>query len=403
MNKLLKWVLVTVVVTSVLVQTAGAQGWGSPVRISDGGSTGWWYPQVAVEDDYVHVVWRDAAATFTQYRRSTNSGGTWDSIKTLIYAGGGGSYNPHVAVSGQYVHVVWKGQQIPYARSTDYGATFANAVDLASHTSTWIPDVAAYGSKVYVIWEDETNDDIYLRRSTDNGANWLASQNLTSADSNEHDMIRVAAYGDNVYIVWAQQDAIDDEDVMFIRSTDSGVNWSAPVTLWNDTSGMRDVSVAAYGSNVYVLRDDSTNGPLQRKSTDSGASFGVSTSIGNGDDRQPEVDATAAYTNNGCNVYLHDSDNGLYVSTGPGTQQKIGTYSPSTSACMADIGANDTNDMHVVYNSQDGSGNQQIYQYHYPSSPPGVPTVSEWGLIVMAVLLLTVGAIVILRRRRVAT
>jgi hypothetical protein len=265
--------------------------------------------------------------------------------------------------------------------------------------------VATYGSKVYVIWVDAITDDIYLTRSTNDGTSWLASQNLTVADSNEHDMIRVAAYNNNVYIVWAQSDTVDDEDVVFIRSTDSGVTWSAPFILWNNTGSARDVSVAAYGSNVYVVMDDSTIGPLQRKSTNSGASFGAPTSIGNGDDRQPEVDATAAYTGNGCNVYL--SSLGIYVSTGPGTQQNIGTISPSTNSCQADIGANDTNDMHVVYNSWDGSNKHQIY-YCYSSSPPGpgggdIPTVSEWGLIIMAALLMAAGAVVILRRRRVAT
>ena len=34
------------------------------------------------------------------------------------------------------------------------------------------------------------------------------------------------------------------------------------------------------------------------------------------------------------------------------------------------------------------------------SPPPDIPTVSEWGLIIMAVLLVTAGAVVIMRRRR---
>jgi len=403
MNKLLKLILVIVAVITVCVQTTDANSWSGPVLISDGSSTGWCYPQVAVDGEYVHVVWRNDAAYTTQYRRSTDNGSEWNSIKTLIYAGGG-SYYPHVAASGQYVHVVWKGNKIAYCRSTDYGATFANGIDLAaSQISPWLPDVAAYGENVYVVWIEAgvAAEDIYLTRSTDNGATWSAPQNLTAGDSVQHDNVRVAAYNNNVYVVWTQDDTVNNEDVMFMRSTNLGVNWSSPITLWNNTGSSRDVSIAAYGSNVYVTTDNSTTGPLQLKSTDSGASFGTSTSLGNGDDRQPEVDATAAYTSYGCNVSLRSSNNGIYVSTGPGTEQKIGTINPSTNSCMADIGANDTIDMHVVYNSRDGSGNHQIYHYHYPSTTGG-PTVTELGMIIMTLGLLTIGAYVIMRRQRVA-
>ncbi len=43
-----------------------------------------------------------------------------------------------------------------------------------------------------------------------------------------------------------------------------------------------------------------------------------------------------------------------------------------------------------------------IFGHEEPEPPAIVPTVSEWGLIIMAVLLLAAGAVVIVRRRRVA-
>jgi hypothetical protein len=212
---------------------------------------------------------------------------------------------------------------------------------------------------VYVVWWDETDNHIYLRRSTNDGASWLTEQNLGTTDFDGD--LRIAAYANNVYLTWTKNPGAV-ADIMFMRSTDSGVTWSTPVVLWSHFGSSNDISIAAYESNVYV-NQQYEGGPKQRKSTDSGASFGSSTSLGNGDLRQPEVDATAAYTSYGCTVYLRDF---IYVSTGPGTEQKLTGYT-SSATCMADIGANDTGDMHVVYNSEDGSGNDQIYYLHYSS------------------------------------
>lgn len=50
----------------------------------------------------------------------------------------------------------------------------------------------------------------------------------------------------------------------------------------------------------------------------------------------------------------------------------------------------------------DAATSQWIFAHEEPQNPATIPTVSEWGLIVLAAILLAAGAVVIVRRRRVA-
>lgn len=68
-------------------------------------------------------------------------------------------------------------------RSTDKGATFENIINLSNNIgSTGEISVVASGNNVYVAWADFhiTDIEIHYRRSTDNGATFEDTVNLSS-------------------------------------------------------------------------------------------------------------------------------------------------------------------------------------------------------------------------------
>ncbi len=125
---------------------------------------------------------------------------------------------PDVAASGSNVYVVWNDLdaggpfRIRFRRSTDEGRTFEDAVDLSNPTarsSSGRPRVAASGSDVFVIWEDTSGSvpgspDIFFRRSIDGGQSWDSPVDLSETPYafSAHPAIAVA--GPNVYVVWEE-------------------------------------------------------------------------------------------------------------------------------------------------------------------------------------------------------
>ncbi len=339
---------------AVLPFQVRADGWEPRVEISSG-TSGWWYPQVAVQGNYVHVVWRDAAGLTVQYRRSTDGGTTWDPIQTLHSTGG--TPFPRIAVSGPYVHVVWgaEASAVTYCRSTDYGATFSAKNTIGTG---YLPDVAVEGQYVYVAWGNA--GDVYFRRNTSNGMliAWdFITQRFTTDGLNSD--IRVAASSQRAYVAWIKSGS-PNNSVLFRRSNaDWAATWTDPaLTLW--TTGTASISITAYGTNVFVDKSAAApQGPVQRKSTDSGATFAAAVSIGAGTDKQPEVHASSAYTGNGANVYFRSAS--LYVSTGTAAETLIGATIAPTGA---DIGANDDGNMHVACGARDAADLKDKIYYH---------------------------------------
>ncbi|MBU0640341.1 MAG: hypothetical protein KKB50_15870 [Planctomycetes bacterium] len=330
---------------------AQAEDWEGPTLLSSG--TNWGKPRVAVSGDYVHVVWQDYGVSTLQYRRSTDGGDTWEPIVTMPTSGV--VHNPAIAASGSYVNIVYRGSShnIYLFRSTNNGTSFSAAI-LVGGGSAYEPDVAAAGPRVYVIWLTYyPTYDLYYTWSSD-GENFESVVNLTNTSIEER-CARIAAYNTSVYIAFTTRQTSNSTDyAMFLRSTNNGVNWWVPAVLWTATMPTFDaVAVAAHASNVYVDRDNAApNGPAQKMSTNNGAAFGGSVWLGAGNDGQPEVSASAAYTANGCSAYTRGYN--IYVSTGPGTETMIGTGD------NPDIGANDDGDMHVVCELDD-----QIQYYRY--------------------------------------
>ena len=71
----------------------------------------------------------------------------------------------HIAKEGNNVYVVWSEgagahRDVYFKRSTNNGASFGSTVNLSNDdTFSEIPDIAVVGDNVYVVWDDASSDE----------------------------------------------------------------------------------------------------------------------------------------------------------------------------------------------------------------------------------------------------
>src|SRR5918995_553711 len=149
--------------------------------------------------DSVYIVWSEQDSDIMFKRNAISFDPTINLSNTA-----GRSLEPSVAASENNVHVVWTddiqgNREILYRRSTDGGASFGGTVNLSNTAGfSASPAVAVSGfQNVYVVWMDHSlgNFDILFRGSTDDGASFGGTVNLTNT-SGRSDRPAVAAFGD---------------------------------------------------------------------------------------------------------------------------------------------------------------------------------------------------------------
>jgi len=145
---------------------------GSPIRISTNTGQSEW-PSVAASGSYVYVAWHDSTPVSGSggnyevwLRVSSNNGGSFGS-PIRISANTYPSIVPSVAADGTYVYVAWHdstpvsgsgGNYEVWLRvSSNNGGSFGSPIRISTNTyGSSYSSVAAYGSYVYVAWEDYT-------------------------------------------------------------------------------------------------------------------------------------------------------------------------------------------------------------------------------------------------------
>jgi hypothetical protein len=171
-----------------------------------------------------------------------------------------------VAISGANIYIVWQeDSDISLARSTDDGASFGASVNISNNLGLSAqPHVAVSGSRVYVVWTDDTGtlssaSNVFFATSNDNGATFGAALNVSMG--NFSDRPNIAVSGANVYLTWQEDDNFFAPDVLFARSTDNGATFAAPVNLSNNGGVSLNSQLAAAASTIYVVWDDDTGNP----------------------------------------------------------------------------------------------------------------------------------------------
>jgi len=193
-----------------------------------------------------------------------------------------------IASSGSVVHVVWwdfrdGNMEIYYKRSPDGGISWSADTRLTNNSSESVdPSVAVSDPLVHVVWYDyrDTNYQIYSKRSPDGGISWEADTRLTINDAQSYSP-SVAASGSVVHIVWEDTRDLNHE-IYYKRSTDGGISWEADTRLTNHNAASFSPSVALSGSVVHVVWQDARDVNWEiyyKRSTDGGISWSADTRL----------------------------------------------------------------------------------------------------------------------------
>jgi hypothetical protein len=180
-------------------------------------------PDIAVSGLSVFIVWyycplADPDNHVVIFKKSNNGGSTWPITKTLR-SNAASIFNPRIAIHSPNIYVVWAdfiqggstAQDICFRKSTDGGANWQSAKRIVNNPdSSTGPDIAVSGSNIYVVrvdyvpGNDEIDDEVYLKKSTDAGATWPTwpySQKLTN-NAGDSSQPSIAVNASNVYVVY---------------------------------------------------------------------------------------------------------------------------------------------------------------------------------------------------------
>ncbi len=225
-------------------------------------------PSLSVSGQVLHTVWYDNRDGNYEiyYKRSTDGGTSWGA-DTRLTNNTGQSWYPAVSVSGSSVHVVWYdgrdgNDEIYYKRSTDGGVSWGADTRLTNNTSlSQRPSVAATGTDVHVLWtdfRDGSDAEIYYKRSGDGGANWGTDTRLTNTVGISYNP-SAAVSGSALHLVW-YDNRDGNQEIYYKRSTDNGLSWGADTRLTINIPGISYLpSVAVSGSAVHVVWADDRN------------------------------------------------------------------------------------------------------------------------------------------------
>ena len=353
---------------------------------------------------------------------STNQGATWSNPLSLnsnasIDIGPDGF--PSIATDGSSNWlVVWTSfddlagtigidGDILAASSTNNGATWSDLVLLNTNAATdgdfdddQKPHVATDGLGNWVaVWQSNTtlggtighDDDILVARSTDKGESWTAPAplNTNAATDNGNDgNSHIATDGaGNWVVVWQSNNTFDgtigfDRDILVARSTDNGATWTDPAPL--NTNAATDGNFGVDDEVPQIATDGWGNWVATwTTSNDLGGTIGTDPDILVA--RSTDTGATwtdpVPLNNNAATDSGGDFDSRL-ATDGAGNWVVVWTSSDDLGGTIG--------------------GDPDILVARFVLEPEAIPTVSEWGLLAITLLLLGAGTYVISKRRRSA-
>src|SRR3989441_682768 len=158
------------------------------------------------------------------------------------------------------VYVVWEDKtggnfDVLFKRSTDNGATFEHTINLSNNAGdSRFPEVAVSGNNVYVVWHDFTGghgSEILFTKSNDGGASFsLGVQNISNSQSEASEEPKIVVSGSNVYVTWTEGNF--RSKIFFAASANNGDGFSPPTNLSEDSPSVLP-QLAVSGNNVYVV------------------------------------------------------------------------------------------------------------------------------------------------------
>ena len=237
----------------------------------DGYSTG-----ICKAENIIHVVWSEegiAGGTMNvYYSRSTDGGNSFSAKETLNQSAGNGS-SPVMAVSENTVHVAWKdfritGRETYYRRSTDSGVTWDAETRLTNTPSLWErdPKIAVDGQHVYVAVRADsaragTDEEIHFILSTDGGNTWGTPHAITQSKVTKWGLAMAVADG-KIHVVYCTvTGSSSDLAIEYIRNDNGGLfPWTAPVAVHSSSVSFDEPSLSAFQENLFLVWADGRGG-----------------------------------------------------------------------------------------------------------------------------------------------
>jgi hypothetical protein len=192
---------------------------------------------VTGDSTIIYVVWSEGEEDLRHifFKRIDAEGGEGNVMK-LTEGSPSASFNPQVAAYGSNVYVVWQAdyrstgnQDIFLRKSSNIGTTFDDTINLSNDAAgSGNPDVTAQGSNVYVTWGGTTpgDNDIFYKRSTNYGTTFKSTKNLSNNGGISF-LPKVKALGSNVEVLWLDTERGRNDDVFSKKSSDFGNNFGA--------------------------------------------------------------------------------------------------------------------------------------------------------------------------------
>jgi hypothetical protein len=289
-------------------------------------------PQIAASGNDVYAVWQDNINNQIFSIRSTNNGGSF-TVQQNLTSPLVVSSAPQIVASGNNVYAAWQegtspSGEILFSGSTNNGASFSITQNLSNNAGDSInQQLTASGTNVYAVWQDHDpgTNQIFTRTSTDNGASFSGTQQISSTvgDSNNP---QITTSNSNVYVVWYGDPGSGTPEIYFARSTNNGASYATSINLSSNSGNSLFPKIASSGSNVYVTWEDDTTANLEiffKASSDNGSHFGSFKDLSN----TPLLDSilpVIAVSSTDVYVTWQDFDSGsgfgdIFVISGSGT------------------------------------------------------------------------------------
>ena len=309
--------------------------------------------------------------------RSDDQGKTWPSGRGQVtpnsweddcFRPSAATCRSHNGTANQYrLHVVWEDEDdATYTRiqywnrritqgDNNTSGPYTREELTSGNVEVFNPSIAAHYKSsdtvaVYVVWFDDSTgtDEVWFRRSLDDGNNWDAKVNISGTASYESQAPCVATNDNHVYVVW-QEETYDAGgnyfQVRFKHSDDYGETWGSSVSITDDLMDELDhnrapecfaPSIACYEDNVYVVCQAGWDSPTEwytvgfMMSDDNGANWSSEGVNSGGTDEPPDLD---------------DGSAGLFptISVSKGDGQTMYKY------------------LNVLYRAYDDSNDYQVY------------------------------------------